>query len=190
MATIEDSAVNKRLRKEPLNEQIDFHGISITIEYHKGDQKPDKRDASLGIYDWGYTQYADYGFVNKTTSNEEGEGLDVFIGPNKDSTEAFMFPLMNRDDPTVLDEYKLLLGFDSAKEALAFAQMQYYSDMVGGLLRTSIEDIKQWAELSEPLADKLARNPSRVNNEDLDKSLKGQVILTVPIDEGFLRKQK
>lgn len=143
------------LRTSPRNIQREFQGLPITIEYKKGDRKPSK-SLIQGSYS-GWVQYADYGYVNGTSSNEEGEGLDVYIGPSEDSERAFLVPLMKPGDPETFMEYKLLLGFDSAKDAKDFCCYQYCEGMVGNLLEVSIDDIKDWADIQAPMADKLER---------------------------------
>jgi len=135
----------------PRNERRDFHGIPITIEYLKGEIKPghDPDD------DFGFLQNADYGFIIGTTSNEEGEGLDVYIGPEPASKRVFLVALMMPDDPDVFMEYKALLGWNDHKTAERFCKQQYSSNMVGLLFEVSIADLIDMSELQRPMTEKL-----------------------------------
>lgn len=130
--------------------RLTLHGIKIYIEYKKGETKPDKNlPESVG-----WPMRADYGYIEDTISNECGEELDVYIGPNRASQEVFMCSLMNPEDHDSFMEYKVLLGWDSAKEAEEFARDQYYSDMVGPIIGMSLDDLKDWIDSMRPKAAK------------------------------------
>jgi len=135
----------------PRNERRDFHGIPIVIEYLEGEIKPG-HDPDDGI---GFVQHADYGFIVGTTTNEEGEGLDVFIGPEPESKRVFLVALMNPHDREEFMEYKALLGWKDHNEAEAFCRRQYFDDMVGLLFEVSIPDLIDMSELQRPMTEKL-----------------------------------
>ena len=135
----------------PRNERRDFHGIPVVIEYRKGDVKPGKDPDD----DFGFEQLADYGFIPNTTTNEEGEGLDVFLGPEPESKRVFLVALMNPHQLDEFMEYKVLLGWNLHDEALAFCRRQYFHDMVGLLYEMTLADLLDWTELQRPMAEKL-----------------------------------
>lgn len=137
--------------KPPRNERRDFHGVPVIIEHRKGDIKPGKDPDD----DFGYVQHADYGFIPGTTTNEEGEGLDVFIGPEPESERVFVAALMDPQNTDVFMEYKVLLGWASHKAATDFCKMQYFDDMVGLVYEMTIPDLMNWVELQAPLTEKL-----------------------------------
>ena len=118
--------VNKE-GKSPRQERRDFHGIPLVIEYLKGERKP----GSDPDDDWGFEQHADYGFIPGTTTNEEGEGLDVYVGPEPESKRVFVCALMEPHEPEVFMEYKVLLGWSSHHAAKTFAEGQYFDAMIG-----------------------------------------------------------
>jgi len=137
--------------REPRNERRDFHGIPLVIEYRQGDIKPG-RDPNDGF---GFLQHADYGFIVGTTTNEEGEGLDVYLGPEPESKRVFLVALMEPHEPEVFMEYKALLGWSNAHDAEGFCRMQYFDAMVGLLMEVSISDLIDMSELQTPMTEKL-----------------------------------
>lgn len=134
------------------DEQVTVQGISITIEYRKGDYKQSETD------DYGWPLYADYGFINNTTSPEEEE-LDVYLGDNLDSQLVFMAPLYREQTgtgtydswelpaSTVFDEYKVLLGFDSLKAAQQLMRDQYGWGRTGDIIQMGIADLQGWIKI-------------------------------------------
>jgi len=137
--------------REPRNIKRDFHGIPLVIEYLRGDIKPG-RDPDDGS---GFMQHADYGFIVGTTTNEEGEGLDVYIGPEPESRRVFLVALMFPHETDVFMEYKALLGWSDPIQAERFCRNQYFHDMVGLLQEISIPDLIDMAELQTPMTEKL-----------------------------------
>lgn len=145
-----------------------FQGIPITLEWKKG-QRKESEDSTYGYY-----LYADYGYINKTISNEETEELDVYIGPDKDSEKAFYFELL--DDEGCLNETKVLLGFKSLKAAQDCMNLQYGSWKLGAFTETSIKDLKENISLEEMKNGKEKRR-------EAEEEAAGQPILTVPIEQ-------
>lgn len=137
------------LRKEKRMERETFQGLPITIEYRKGDLKPGKDT-------YGWPMYADYGFFNNS-SGADGEDLDVFIGPDKESPRVFLLALMEED---VFDEHKVLLGFLTFKDAELFSRDQYGSWKVGPIIEISMEDLKETLELQSPKVSKRDGEPT------------------------------
>jgi len=137
--------------RAPRRERRDFHGVPIIIEFRKGDIKPG-HDPEDGF---GFEQLADYGFIPGTTTNEEGEGLDVYIGPDPESERVFVVALMNPHDLDTFMEYKVLLGWDSHHAAMHFCKAQYFDDMIGLLYEMTIPDLIDWTDLQAPMAEKL-----------------------------------
>ena len=160
--TITDNGV----RRTPRNEKRSFQGVPLVIEYRKGETKPSGRAIED---DWGFLQHADYGYVVGTTTNEEGEGLDVFVGPDPESERVFLFALMEPEDPDSFMEYKAMLGFSDHQEAIEFCELQYPIDMVGGVQEMTIGDLLEWAEIQQPMTEKLL---VRLNNEEMADEVK------------------
>lgn len=147
--------------------KLNFKGIDIRIEYEKGERKPDS-DPFTDDNDFGWPMYADYGFIEGTFGNDKEE-IDVYVGPDRDSDEVFIVTLLklqdeDEGDPEV-DEWKVLLGFDSYDKVKHFMNLQYPSLMNGITYRSSLEDVNLMAELS-----RLALRKEILFIEDKEKS--------------------
>jgi len=103
-------ALLKRAYK--LEGKMDFQGLPIALEHTAGgvrsgigkDGKP-----------WEtHFRYA-YGYIDGT-KGADGEGLDVFIGPNINADTAFVVH-QKKPETGKYDEQKVMLGWDSADEA-------------------------------------------------------------------------
>lgn len=148
MSTV-SSYPDKPTQLKPRMEALNFHGLAITIEWRKGDRKPDKMDP-----DWSYQLNADYGFFDGTTSPEEEE-MDVYVGDNKESQRVFMASLLNYDGE--FQEFKVLLGFDTRKDAERFFCDQYSESKCGPFMEMTMADLKDWIDLQKPKAAKEAK---------------------------------
>lgn len=64
---------------------------------------------------WMVTIPVDYGYIRRT-QGADGDQVDVFVGPNPETPEAF---IINQRKPGTLefDEHKVMLGFTSARAA-------------------------------------------------------------------------
>lgn len=145
---------SKPAKKKAIQETL--HGLDITIEYRKGERKAD----SGKPYSYGWPMHADYGFVNGTVSPEEGEELDCYVGPNRESTKVFIAPLLrdgeaesynapNRADPGEFDEHKVLLGFETIEDARAHMYEQYGMWRTGQLIESTYEELIDLASLNQ-----------------------------------------
>lgn len=66
----------------------------------------------------------DYGYVNRT-KGADGEGIDVYLGPNEQADNAYVIH-QNHPDTGAYDEDKVMLGFDSP-DAAKDAYLQHYN---------------------------------------------------------------
>lgn len=96
--------------------KTEFQGIPISIENAQGSYRHWK-DPLKGEEGRTYMHYA-YGYI-RGTEGADGEGVDVYLGPNEESPIAFIVrqccPITGE-----YDEDKVMLGFytyDEAKEA-------------------------------------------------------------------------
>jgi len=142
-----------------MTRKVNFQGISINIEFEKGEEKPDK----LHPDDVGFTQFAPYGYIENTISNEPGEELDVFIGEELESEEAFICSLMDLQEPGALLEQKILLGWPNVERATAFIHRQYFSEMIGPIMRITIPDLKDWISTMGVAAEKESKESNQPN---------------------------
>lgn len=88
-----------------------FSGIDIRLDRPKGFVQKGK-DAKGRP--WSRVYKVDYGYIPKTQGGD-GEGIDVFIGPDPSADEAYWIN-QHKEDGT-FDEWKVVLGANSKKEA-------------------------------------------------------------------------
>lgn len=112
---------------------ISFHGLPISIETPKGATREGK---DLSGKTWRCTMPADYGYI-KRTEGSDGDHLDVFIGPDKDSRMVF---IINQNDHRTgqFDEHKAMLAYSSERAAVA-DYVKAFSDGKGADRIRSVE---------------------------------------------------
>lgn len=93
----------------------DFAGLKVMVENPAGSTRSgvSKRGKA-----WSVTMQHDYGYVART-KGADGEGLDVFLGPDETAPNAY---IVHQNDPETgaYDEDKCMIGFpdeDAAKSA-------------------------------------------------------------------------
>lgn len=99
-----------------------FQGLTIKIDRPKGFVQRGKDSSGTP---WERTYKYDYGYIPRTEGGD-GEGVDVFLGPDRAADEAYWVCQM-KDHPRegrVFDEYKVFLGFPS-KEAAKKAYFEH-----------------------------------------------------------------
>jgi len=122
-----------------LQGKLDFQGLPISIENRKGSVRHwyDPLKDEHGETKMNYA----YGYIRATKGND-GDSIDCYIGPNKDSTEVFV---VHQNNPKTgkFDEDKCMLGFDSA-EAAKTAYLGQYNDpkFFGSITEYDIEDFQ------------------------------------------------
>jgi len=115
---------------------VDFQGLKIKVDRPKGFVMFGK-DAKGK--DWRRSYKYDYGFIPKTLGGD-GDGLDVFIGPNKKAKSTF-WAVQKKDDGS-FDEYKVFVGFDNRDEAIAAYRAHIPKKYFGRLITMGIEMMK------------------------------------------------
>jgi hypothetical protein len=117
---------------------MEFQGIPIRIETPKGQIREG----------WTHRLPCDYGYIRHTEGGD-GDQVDVFVGPNKDSNKVFIVDQMRRHKDK-FDEHKCLVGFDSKKKAVAvykaFYGREYNPHFVGAVTELSINAFKKWLD--------------------------------------------
>ncbi len=92
---------------------INFQGINIVIENRKGTIRKGTDEAGNKFE---IKMPADYGFIKGYLGND-GEDIDCFVGPNKDSD--FIVIIKQRNIVTGgMDEEKIILGCNDTEEAI------------------------------------------------------------------------
>jgi len=123
-------------RKEAVEKKIAFQGIPIHVDRPKGSTQSGV-DAQGN--EWKREYKTDYGFIPRTKGGD-GEGLDVFVGPNGNSPFAYWVTQVNDDGD--FDEYKLFIGYDSQAEAKKAYEDHIPKKYYGSMREGTIHQIK------------------------------------------------
>lgn len=107
-----------------------FSGLKVRIDRPKGFVQHGK-DAQGKP--WKRVYKVDYGYLPGTEGGD-GEGLDVFFGPDEQAETAYLVR-QNKDDGS-FDEFKLMLGFASKSAALSC-----YDDHIPRKLRGETKEV-------------------------------------------------
>lgn len=90
---------------------IFFNGFKITIENAKGSKRYWKDEKG----NTGYNEMKNhYGYFSNSLGHD-GDHVDVFLGDNQDSDKIYVIDQKKKDG--TFDESKVMLGFNSKKEA-------------------------------------------------------------------------
>jgi Inorganic Pyrophosphatase len=123
---------------------VQFQGLRIRIDRPKGFVQEGKDQQGKP---WKRIYKYDYGFLPKTKGGD-GDGVDVFVGPDESIREAYW--VIQRKDDGSFDEYKVFVGFKSKADAKkAYGEhipMRYF----GGMVAMPIEMMKAMLGI-EPL---------------------------------------
>lgn len=118
---------------------IKIMGFDITIENPKNSYRqgvdPDGKK-------WKTKMYYDYGYF-KHTLGKDGDAIDVFIGDNLKSDKIFVVDQFLSGE---FDESKVMLGFNTEKEAKEGYLKNYEKDWKGfkKITEVSIDVFKEW----------------------------------------------
>lgn len=128
---------------------INAFGMDIAIQTPMGNvRKGTDRDGNA----WTTLAPADYGEIRKS-KNADGAPLDVWIGPNIESNNAFVIEQVDPESG-LFDEHKAMLGFNTAKEAIE-AYDKSFGKGDGALRRGEIHNmpvhkLRAWAKNGDP----------------------------------------
>lgn len=99
-------------------------------------------------YGWPILE-ADYGYIQFTTSAEDDEQTDCFIGPKEDLDYCFLISQFKHEKDAAsvrFEEYKVMLGFDSQMRAEDCWDAAYRGAPVtrGPTRRMAIDELVKW----------------------------------------------
>lgn len=153
---------------------INVLGFDITIEnprgsYRKGVDKDGK--------EWKCKMYHHYGYFRRTKAID-GDAIDVFVGKNLKSDKIFVVDQVNNKGE--FDESKVMLGFDTAKEAKEGYLSCYSKDWKGfkEITEVDIETFRKWlyngTKRIKPFAEyKLNECIRQICTKQLNELIKG-----------------
>jgi uncharacterized protein YycO len=121
---------------DSVKKTVEFQGLTIKVDRPKGFVM---RGKSSDGKEWERKYKYDYGFIPKTLGGD-GDGLDVFIGPNKNAANSF-WAVQTKPDGS-FDEYKVFLGFGSREEAKAAYTEHIPAKLLDGIATLSVEMMK------------------------------------------------
>jgi len=93
----------------------------------------------------------DYGFIS-SIEGEDGEGLDTYLGPNQEAEKVYV---VHQNDPDTgeYDEDKIMLGFDSEKQAKE-AYLAHFDnpDFLGSITEKTFKEFENIVTSKKPSA--------------------------------------
>jgi hypothetical protein len=125
-----------------LDGRVNFRGLKISIENKKGSirQGIDKDGKP-----WKTRMTWPYGYARLTEGVDNGDHLDVFIGPNENAKMVYIIHVKDITNGK-FDEDKCFLGFNSAIDAKkAFLENYNNPEFYGGMDSLPFEKFKEKA---------------------------------------------
>jgi len=130
----------KEGKEFPLQGELNFQGLKIAIENRKGSVR---KGVDNDGEEWRTKMFYPYGYIKGSNEGVDGDKVDVYIGPNKESRKVFV---IHQKDPETgkYDEDKCFLGFDDELHARD-AYLAHYDDyrFLGDIVEMDIDEFKQ-----------------------------------------------
>jgi hypothetical protein len=103
-----------------LQDRYKFAGFNISIENKAGSIRSGKDKDG---HEWKVKVHFDYGYI-RGSEGLDGDHFDCYIGPDEEAGNVY---IVNQQDPATkkFDEQKVMIGFNSIKEAKAAYLKQY-----------------------------------------------------------------
>lgn len=121
-----------------------INGLIIDIENKKGSIRKGKDPDGK---EWKIKMNADYGRIRNTSTNSDGEELDVYILDNKDSKYVYQIKQMKSPKFEEFDEFKYILCANNMGEAVNLYLKQYDNPgYFGGVTEIPFKDFKEKIE--------------------------------------------
>lgn len=128
---------------DPIKKAYMFHDIPIDIEWPQGSTRVYKNT------DYKKLMHCDYGYVARTESDADGEEIDTYIGPDKDSIKVYKITQLKKDTGEY-DEDKFMLGFNSSKEAQEMYLRHMEPEHFGGIEELSWDTFQDMVTKARP----------------------------------------
>ena len=130
----------KKARK--LARRMKFRGMDLSIETDKGQLRhwgDPHGDGEKGTTKMEYP----YGYIRRTMGNDD-EHVDVYVGPNESVDEVYIVHQMKKPNFKHYDEDKVMIGFESPKDAKQ-AYLAHYNDsrFFGSMKTMKVDDFKE-----------------------------------------------
>jgi GNAT superfamily N-acetyltransferase len=122
----------------------DFQGLTVKVDRPKGFIMSGKSPEGK---DWTRTYQYDYGFIPDTLGGD-GDGIDVYLGPDKEAKTAY-WVVQHKPDGG-FDEYKVFLGFEDEDAAKQAYKQHAPAELMGDVSAMSIEMMKAMLGKEDP----------------------------------------
>ena len=124
-----------------LARRMDFQGMKISIETDKGQLR---HWYDVGAQKEGTTKMKyPYGYIRRT-DGDDGEHVDVYVGPSHDESKVYVIRQNKAPNFDKYDEEKVMIGFQSEKDAKQAYLIHYNSPKFFESMRTmDIGDFKE-----------------------------------------------
>ncbi len=121
---------------------VKVFGFDITIEQPKGSTRSGVDENGKR---WWSEMKNTYGYF-KGTKGKDGDHIDVFLSDNLESDKVFVVDQINPKTKE-FDEHKVMLGFNSEKEARKAYLSNYEKNWqgLGNITETDVKTFKEWA---------------------------------------------
>jgi hypothetical protein len=134
---------------------IELNGMKIKIENPQGSIR---RGTSPDGTPWETKMAYHYGEFQGTVG-ADGDKLDVFLGPRKDSDKIYVIDQVNQDGS--FDEHKVMMGFTTEADARAGYLANYEPGWtgLGAITEMTQDEFKAWSKsraAKKPLSDAVA----------------------------------
>lgn len=116
--TILDSRMSKvasqKVANDPIKKKYEVQGVPVWIEWPRGSLREYKSPKGKVVH-YSKKMQADYGYI-PGTKDADGEEIDVYVGPDRTATVAWVVK-QNKEDGKTFDENKVMLGYGSKAKA-------------------------------------------------------------------------
>ena len=169
-----------------------IHGMPVTISYPKGSKRS---GTSKDGKKWERVVFAHYGHIPGTIG-ADGENIDIFIGPNPESTTVYVV-YQTREDGT-FDEHKAMFGYLS-EQAAKKGYLQNYPkgwDRIEKIVDMSVDKFNDWKDSGKPAAEGTRET---IETNDVKKEIQPNEIENIsddnnkavpPIENVFFTEEK
>lgn len=137
-----DLTFSSLVKGRKLARRMKLHGLDVSIETDKGQNRhwyDPNAEGEKGVTKMKYP----YGYIRRTMGADD-ECVDVYVGPNKDSKRVFVIRQMKKPDFTKYDECKVMMGFETPKEAKQAYLTHYNSPkFFGSMKEMDVDSFKE-----------------------------------------------
>jgi hypothetical protein len=136
-----NKSISELLKGYKLHGRCIFQGLPVSIENRKGSKRSwfDPHNQQSGTT---HMKHA-YGYI-RGTKGTDGDHVDVYLGPDKNSENVFVVHQRKAPDFKEFDEDKCMLGFPDGKAAKDAYMAQYDKPgFFGGMTSMPMEEFKE-----------------------------------------------